>query len=321
MVADLKWSEKIVFTAAKHHFCTNYKKMNRDYRSQIGKWIDSPKIQKIIIWLILFNAVTIGLDSEGYLHALFGNLFFYLDEVILIVFALELVLKLYVWRFDFFKDGWNSFDFVIVCFSILPSPESFVVLRTLRILRTLRLLKKVPKLRIIIDALIKSIPSIGWIGMLLILVFYVFAVIGTNLFGEAFPEWFGGLGPTMYTLFQVMTLESWSMGIARPVMQKFPYAFLFFIPFILTATYTALNIFIAVVVNAMNEIHNYNETQNPNQKLESGNFILNDNFLLEKKLEKLENDLAEIKEILLQKSSHYELTDKSGETLEKETIN
>jgi voltage-gated sodium channel len=87
--------------------------------------------------------------------------------------------------------------------------------------------------------------------MVLLLIYYVFAVIATKLFGAAFPEWFGNIGASLYTLFQVMTLESWSMGIARPVMEQFPYAWLFFVPFILVATFTMLNLFIAIIVNTM----------------------------------------------------------------------
>jgi voltage-gated sodium channel len=106
----------------------------------------------------------------------------------------------------------------------------------------------------IVESMLMAIPSIGWVSLMLGLIFYIFAVIGTNLFGEAFPDWFGNLGATSYTLFQIMTLESWSMGIARPVIEVFPYAYLFFIPFILIATYSMLNLFIAIIVSAMQSL-------------------------------------------------------------------
>jgi voltage-gated sodium channel len=273
-----------------------------DIRTKMGKWIESKPIQNFIIGLIIINAITIGLDTDGKVHLILGNYFKYIDNFILYIFILEIVIKLFAFRLQFFKDNWNWFDFLIVIISITPESGIFSVFRTLRILRTLRLLKKVPKLRMIIDALISSIPSIGWITALLGLVFYVFAVIATNLFGKEFPDWFGNMGKTMYTLFQIMTLESWSMGIVRPVMEKFPYAHLLFIPFILTATYTTLNIFIAVIVNAMNKI--YDDDTIPNDKneeeLKREQFILNDNFLLEQKLEKLEGEMQEIKSLLHQ---------------------
>jgi voltage-gated sodium channel len=112
-----------------------------------------------------------------------------------------------------------------------------------------------PRLRFVVEALLKALPGIASIASLMLLLFYVAAVIATGLFGAAFPEWFGTLGRSMYTLFQVMTLESWSMGIVRPVMDVYPYAWLFFIPFILIATFTMLNLFIGIIVDTMQTLH------------------------------------------------------------------
>jgi voltage-gated sodium channel len=138
---------------------------------------------------------------------------------------------------------------------VIPAAGSFAVFRALRILRTLRLLKNVPKLKIIIESLLHSVPSIGWIMVLLAIIFYVFAVIGTNLFGIEFSTYFGSLTKSIFTLFQIMTLESWSSDIARPIIALNPFAAIYFVIFILIATYTTLNIFIAIVVNTMNELH------------------------------------------------------------------
>ena len=117
----------------------------------------------------------------------------------------------------------------------------------------------VPSMRRVVGALLAAIPGLGSIALVLLIIYYVFAVIATNLFSAAYPEWFGTLGRSLYTLFQIMTLESWSMGISRPVMEEFPYAWAFFIPFILVATFTMLNLFIAIIVNAM---QNYSESEN-----------------------------------------------------------
>lgn len=116
------------------------------------------------------------------------------------------------------------------------------------------------------ESLIKSIPSIGWIAVLLFIIFYIFAVIGTDLYQSRFPEYFGDMGTSFFTLFQVMTLESWSSGIARPMMEQIPYVYVYFIPFILLATYTTLNVFIAIVVNTMNEI-NRNEMKDEEERV------------------------------------------------------
>ena len=135
--------------------------------------------------------------------------------------------------------------------TLMPATGQFSVLRALRVLRVLRILTLVPSMRRVVGALLASIPGLSSIALVLLLIYYVFAVIATKLFGDAFPQWFGSLGESLYTLFQIMTLESWSMGIARPVIDVFPAAWAFFVIFILVATFTMLNLFIAIIVNAM----------------------------------------------------------------------
>ncbi|WP_341650215.1 ion transporter [Thauera humireducens] len=141
-------------------------------------------------------------------------------------------MKLIVYRQRFFRSGWNVFDFTIVAITLAPHGEGLQVLRSLRILRALRLVSVVPSMRKVVSALLKAIPGMGSVVTLLLLVFYVASVMTTKL-GADFPEWFGTIGASFYTLFQVMTLESWSMGIARPVMEAHPYAWVFFVLFIL----------------------------------------------------------------------------------------
>jgi voltage-gated sodium channel len=143
------------------------------------------------------------------------------------------------------------FDFLVVAIALVPASGPFAVLRALRVLRVLRLLTVVPSMRRVVGGLLAAVPGLSSIAAVLGLMFYVFAVIASKLFGATFPDWFGNLGLSLYTLFQVMTLESWSMGIVRPVMEVYPYAWAFFIPFILMATFTMLNLFIGVIVSAM----------------------------------------------------------------------
>lgn len=271
------------------------------FKEKITNFIESSRVQNFIIVLIVVNSITIGLETSPYMMEHYGKLLKTLDSIILGVFVLEILLKLYAHRLSFFKSSWNVFDFVIVAIALVPSSGVFSVLRAIRIFRALRLIKAIPKLRFIVEALVRSIPSIGWIFVLLFLVFYVFAVIGTKLFGASFPDWFGNLGATMYTLFQVMTLESWSMGISRPVMEKYPMAFFYFIPFILLATYTTLNIFIAIVVNTMSEI-NHAEAEHEVEKLsevihDENEEVKEDIRLLREQISKLEEKLTKKKNI------------------------
>lgn len=222
-----------------------------DWRIRLQHWVESPRIQAGIVGLILLNAVTLGLGTAPDLMAHIGGWIRPLDIAILALFTLEIILKLLSLGRRFWADPWNIFDFVVVAVALIPASGPIAVLRVLRLLRLVRM---VPKLRYIVEALLHAIPGIISIAGLLLLVFYVFAIIATSLFGHTHPQWFGSLGASLYSLFQVMTLESWSMGIARPVMQEHPWAWAFFVPFILVSTFTVLNLFIAIMVDAMQSI-------------------------------------------------------------------
>ena len=214
-------------------------------------FIEHPRAQHFIIALILINAVLLGLETSASVMNEWGVFILALDKVILMIFVVEIVFRLYVYRFKFWRDPWSVFDFVVVAIALIPASGPFAVLRALRVLRVLRLLTMVPSMRRVVGALLSAVPGLGSIGVMLLIFYYVFAVIATNLFGSSYPEWFGGLGNSFYTLFQIMTLESWSMGIVRPIMETYPYAWIFFVPFIMVATFTMLNLFIAIIVSAM----------------------------------------------------------------------
>jgi voltage-gated sodium channel len=220
-------------------------------RAACHRLINLHLFQHTIMALIVINAISLGLETDPGIMASCGELILLLDSVILAVFVIEIVLRLYVHRLQFFRDPWSLFDFVVIAIALIPASGTFSVLRSLRVLRALRILTIVPSMRRVVGALLAAIPGLISIALVLLLIYYVFAVIATNLFGSAFPQWFGSIGASLYTLFQIMTLESWSMGISRPVMEIYPYAWTFFIPFILVATFTMLNLFIAIIVNAM----------------------------------------------------------------------
>ncbi len=209
--------------------------------------------QRFIIAVIVVNAVTLGLETSKSAMSAAGTLILLLDKLALTIFVIEITAKLVVYRLRFFRDPWNIFDFLIVTISLAPASEGLSVLRALRILRALRLISAVPKMRLVVQALLNSIPAMSSVIALLSLLYYIAAVMATKLFGERFPDWFGTIGSSLYSLFQIMTLESWSMGIVRPVMEVYPFAWAFFVPFILIATFAVLNLFIAIVVNSMQD--------------------------------------------------------------------
>ena len=216
--------------------------------------IERPGAQRFILGVIFFNALVLGLETSPWFMERIGGLLLFLDAACLAVFVVEISMKLVVYRASFFRSGWNVFDFLIVGIALLPAAGPLAILRTLRILRLLRVVSTLPQLRAIVESVLRSLPGIGWICGLLLMIFYIFAVLATTLFGAEFPDWFGSVGASMYTLFQMLTLDSWSSGIVRPVMERFPYAYLLFIPFVLTTSFIVLNVFIGIIVSSMSEV-------------------------------------------------------------------
>jgi len=229
--------------------------MEQPVRSWLKGILDNPRSEWVITALIVVNAITLGLETSPTAVAAIGPLLAFLDVAILTVFVIELTARIYVNRAAFFRDPWSLFDFFVVAVALMPATGNLSVLRALRILRVLRLITVVPSLRRVVGGLITALPGMGSIVALLSLIYYVASVMATKLFGESFPEWFGTLPASAYSLFQIMTLESWSMGIVRPVMEQYPYAWAFFVPYIIVTTFAALNLFIGVVVNAMQSEH------------------------------------------------------------------
>ena len=217
----------------------------------LKRLIESSRFDWTITVLIIINAAILGLETVPSVKSAYGSLLVKLDFLLLLVFSAELLARLVVYRGKFFHDPWRIFDLLVVGIAWVPTTGGLSVLRALRILRVLRLVSIVPSLRRVVGGLIAALPGMGSITALMLLVFYVFSVMATKLFAADFPQWFGSLGASAYTLFQIMTLESWSMGIVRPVMEKAPLAWMFFLPFILCTTFTVLNLFIGIIVAAM----------------------------------------------------------------------
>lgn len=215
--------------------------------------VESLWFRNFILAVIIINTIMLGLETWPKAMDVAGELIIWLDRIAIYIFTIEIIMKLIAYRLRFFRDGWNIFDFIIVAVAYVPSSAGLSVLRALRILRALRLISIVPSMRKVVQGLLSAIPSMGAVVILLVLTFYIAAVMATKLFGATFPQWFGTLGESLYTLFQVMTLESWSMGIVRPIMEVHPFAWLFFVPFVLVSAFVVLNLFIAIIVNSMQE--------------------------------------------------------------------
>ena len=271
------------------------------WRGRTQRIIESTRFVKFITTIILLNAVTLGLETDLGIMAAIGPALLTVDRIILYIFVVEIVAKLFVYRWGFFRSGWNIFDLTIVTIALVPAAGPLSVLRALRILRVLRLLSVVPQMRSVVTALLHAIPGMASIIAVLFLVFYVSAVLATKLFGlspAATPdirEWFGSVGASMYSLFQIMTLESWSMGIVRPVMEVFPLAWVFFVPFIVLTSFAVLNLFIAIIVNAMQGQH---EAEKAEQEAEIRRAAHEEAEALSSQIAALRGEIAELKAII-----------------------
>ena len=224
-------------------------------RQRLAAFLENPIIVNGIIAVIIINAIALGLETSESIMAAAGPLILWIDALCLTIFTIEIAMKLFAYGPRFFRSGWNLFDLVIVGISLLPASQGLSVLRALRILRVLRVISVAPSLRRVVEGFVTALPGMGSVFVLMGLIFYIGAVMATKLFGEYFPQWFGDLGSSAYSLFQIMTLESWSMGIVRPVMEVYPYAWAFFVPFIMVTTFAVVNLLVGLIVNSMQDAH------------------------------------------------------------------
>jgi len=229
------------------------------FRHRLAAWLDTSRFRYTIMAVILFNAMLLGLETSDRAMALAGGAIVALDMLCLGVFVVEILLKLLATGGRFFRSGWNLFDFAIVGISLVPGAQVFSVLRALRVLRLLRIISVAPRLRRVIEGLVSALPGMGSVFLLMGIIFYIASVMATKLFGTSFPDWFGTLGRSAYSLFQIMTLESWSMGIVRPVMDVYPWSWAFFVPFIVVTTFAVVNLLVGLIVNSMQNAHSIEE--------------------------------------------------------------
>ncbi|MDE4099247.1 MULTISPECIES: ion transporter [Rhodobacterales] len=227
----------------------------------LRKILDSHRFSRFVTTVILINAVTLGMETSAGIMERIGPIIHFIDYLCLSIFVAEILAKLLVARLRFFVSGWNVFDFVIVGIALVPGAQGLSVLRALRILRVLRVISVAPRLRRVVEGFITALPGMGSVFLLMAIIFYIGAVMATKLFGHSFPEWFGDLGLSAYSLFQIMTLESWSMGIVRPVMEVYPYAWAFFVPFIMVTTFAVVNLLVGLIVNSMQDAHSEEDDQ------------------------------------------------------------
>ena len=222
-------------------------------RDKLATFLDNPLFNMLILAVILFNALLMGLETSPTVMAHAGGVITALDKICLVIFVAELAAKLYADGPRFFRSGWNVFDFAIIAIALLPDAHGLSVLRAMRVLRVLRVVSVAPSLRRVVEGFITALPGMASVFLLMGMIFYVAAVMATQLYGAEFPMQFGNLAASALTLFQVMTLEGWAGDVVRPVMDIHPYAWAFFLPFILITTFAVVNLLVGLIVNSMQE--------------------------------------------------------------------
>ncbi len=221
-------------------------------RRKVEKLVESNAFQCVVLALIIINAVILGADTFPGVKERFGGALMLIDRAIIYAFVGEIVLRILAERNAYLRNGWNIFDFIIVMISLMAATSGLAALRAFRVLRVLRVITVIPRMRLVVSALLDAIPGIASVGVVLALIVYVFAVIAANLYGADHPERFGDVFTAMYTLFQVMTLEGWP-DIAGEVAETHTRSWVFFLTFVLIATFTMLNLFVAIVVRVVEE--------------------------------------------------------------------
>ena len=215
--------------------------------------LENPRFERFIIGAIVINGITLGLETSSTVMMRVGTALHVLDHLLLAIFLTEIVSKMVVYRRAFWRDPWSVFDLAVISITMLPATDNLSILRALRILRAMRLISAIPSLRRVVASLLSAVPSMGSIIMLLLLINYIFSVMSTKLFGADFEKYFGTLGESFFTFFQIMTLEGWANEVVRPVMEKHPWAWLMFVPYIVLTSFMVLNLFIGIVVDAMQQ--------------------------------------------------------------------
>jgi voltage-gated sodium channel len=223
-----------------------------EIKAKIAKLINSRWFQTGVLVLIIVNALILGAETFSGIEEKAGVALMVMDRLIVYAFVAEISLRMFAEAGSYFKKGWNVFDFLVVLVSLIAATSGLAALRAFRVLRVLRVITVIPRMRIVVSALLDSIPGIASVGVVIALIVYVFAVIAANLYGGAHPDLFGDVFTAMYTLFQVMTLEGWP-DIAARVAETHPQSWIFFLTFVMIATFTMLNLFVAIVVRVVEE--------------------------------------------------------------------
>ncbi|MBN2866826.1 MAG: ion transporter [Thiotrichales bacterium] len=234
-----------------------------DFQTKFQLIRDNKAFEMFVITIIIFSSLMIGIRTYN-LHPMAENTLLFLDYAVTLFFLIEIIIRMAAERrlIDFFKKGWNIFDFVIVVVSLIPLDDSeyALIARMLRLFRVMRLISFIPELRVLVSALISALPRMGYVALLMFIIFYLYAVIGNLLFGALNPVLWGDLGISLLTLFRVATFEDWT-DVMYEAMTLYSMSWIYFVTFIFFSAFVFLNMMIGIVVEVLDEEHKKMEAE------------------------------------------------------------
>ena len=225
----------------------------KSFRKSLRSIYNNQTYVIVLTVFIVLDLITLGLNTM-IVPSVVTNIISVLDYIVQFVFILEAVLIIFAFESAFWHDKWKIMDVVITVVTLIPVGEwsqYSKVIRAVRVIRSIRVISHYGKLRFLIVVIGQSIKNVSWTLILQLIIFYCYSVVGTLIFGEKFVDWFGSIWKSLYSLFQIMTLESWSMGIARPVIAVFPYAWIYFISFVILSAFIMMNVVVGIIVNTI----------------------------------------------------------------------
>ena len=199
----------------------------KEDKRKLKKLVTGKNFDLFIMSIILADAVVLGMMTTDFFRERFEQGLFLLDRLFMGIFIVEMIMKIYAERRDFWKSGWNVFDFVIVAVSSVPAASAFIIIRCFRLFRMFKYLYQASGINNIISTFLLLLPVFASFLAVFAVFFYVFSIIAVSLYGDIFVE-FATLGASMQVILQTFTMDGWAAGIARQVMRIFPQAWIFF---------------------------------------------------------------------------------------------
>jgi voltage-gated sodium channel len=267
-------------------------------RQPFARLVESHAFTTVIIGVIIANAVVLGLQTYDAIVDRRGPALDVLDLLFLGVFCVELILRIASYRnpLDFFRSGWNVFDFVVIALAFTPGlRESTTLLRLARLARVVRIVRLLPDLRVLLVGVMRSVPPLASMSVLVTLILFVYGMVGWSIFGNSIPEDWGDIGTAMLTLFVMLTLENFPVYMDRG-MEVHSWSWIYFVSFVLIAAFIVINVFIGIVLNSLEEAREIERRRRVGIGVETVDFapapVMERIKMLRAALDELEQELA-----------------------------